>query len=43
VLEAERDLDSVLAAVNVAEHERQPLYQRVCELVDDLETLLGGA
>lgn len=43
VVEADRDLESVLAAVNVAEHERQPLYQRVCELVDDLETLLGGA
>jgi putative nucleotidyltransferase with HDIG domain len=41
--EAERDLDVALTAVNVAEHERQPLYQRVCELVDDLETLLGGA
>jgi putative nucleotidyltransferase with HDIG domain len=43
VPEAERDVDEALAAVNVAEHERQPLYQRVCELVDDLETLLGGS
>ncbi len=43
VAEAERDLDEALSAVNVAEHERQPLYQRVCELVDDLESLLGGS
>ncbi len=43
VAEAERDLDEALIAVNVAEHERQPLYQRVCELVDDLESLLGGS
>ncbi len=43
VPEAERDIDETLAAVNVAEHERQPLFQRVCELVDDLETLLGGS
>lgn len=42
VAETERDLDAVLDAVNVAEHERQPLFQRVCELVDDLESMLGG-
>ncbi len=41
--EADRDLEESLSAVNVAEHERQPLYQRVCELVDDLENLLGGS
>lgn len=42
VTETERSLDDALAAVNVADHERQPLFQRVCELVDDLESLLGG-
>ena len=42
VAETDRDLDAVLRAVNVAEHERQPLFQRVCELVDDLESMLGG-
>jgi putative nucleotidyltransferase with HDIG domain len=43
VAEDDRDLDAALLAVNVAEHERQPLFQRVCELVDDLESLLGGS
>jgi len=42
VLETDRAIDEMLVAVNVAEHERQPLFQRVCELVDDLGSLLGG-
>jgi hypothetical protein len=42
VPEADRDFDVALGTVNIAEHERQPLLRRVCELVDDLESLLGG-
>lgn len=42
VPEADRDFGAALGTVNIAEHERQPLLRRVCELVDDLESLLGG-